>query len=460
MRLKTTGQLIGGVPGIVVRYEWPDTQSFPDRATGRQEGGRILVAWSSAAGSVPLTEHLAAVRAAFDASPDPGAFDDARDVIAHASFGAIADALARAARDGPPVDVLHILCHGARKGDSYGLALDPEPDADDDAPAILDPARLQQLLAPHLGMLRLVVLAACDSGNSGAPGNLVGSAAQMVHRAGARAVIASRYPLSTAGSTRMSEALYRAIFSRREPLEQGFLDARQALLRESGRLDWASIQLYAREADGDATPIAVIAPAPAEPVALPPSPTASRRLPLIAAAVGLAGVVAGGLWFAQSGAPGPEDMKSTTEAAPAKAVIDGTTGAPPVPAPEDLPPEEPTTGDAPDTDDATTTGEPSETKATVAKKVAPKKVTPKTVGKCPRSITARVRNLFSDSKTLADGVKIVVEVDERGGVSVVKPRSGAARSQVQDKLEALSASQLTREPDALPCKTEEFTWLP
>ncbi|MBA3548777.1 MAG: hypothetical protein H0T76_20030, partial [Nannocystis sp.] len=173
LALRSTGQLLGSIPGLLVRYEWPDTASFPDRVPAAARCGRLLVAWSAAGGAVPAAAHLTAIRAALGPRFDPD-----RDVLAHASYAAIADALARAQRDGPPIDALHLLCHGAQTGGSdgggsYGLAFDDE--AADGHPVIVDAGRLQQLLAPHAGMLRLVVLAACDSGNVGEPGNLLGS---------------------------------------------------------------------------------------------------------------------------------------------------------------------------------------------------------------------------------------------------------------------------------------------
>ncbi len=206
LRLRSTGQPLGGVPGLVISYEWPETRTTPARASGRV--GRVLIAWSAAGGEVPAEEHVAAIRGAL--SEREGAFSRDRDVVANASYGAIDDALDRAAREGPPIDVLHLLCHGASAGESYGLALDADEHArGSEGLAVVDPARLQQLLAPHLGMVRLLVIAACDSGDAGAPANLLGSAAQMSHRAGAEAVIASRFPLSAAGSTREREFVAR-----------------------------------------------------------------------------------------------------------------------------------------------------------------------------------------------------------------------------------------------------------
>ncbi|MCA9661171.1 MAG: CHAT domain-containing protein, partial [Myxococcales bacterium] len=182
-------------------------------------------------------------------------FDPGRDVLANASASAIAEALARAERDGTPCAILHILCHGGQLGTSFGLALGTR-----DAPQVEDAGDLRQLLAPHAHALRLVVLSACDSGNTGAPGNHLGSVAQALHRAGLRAVIASRYPLSVSGATILTRALYRGLLVELRSLERSLAVARRQLAREVRGLDWASVQLYARARDGDDTRPVVLRP--------------------------------------------------------------------------------------------------------------------------------------------------------------------------------------------------------
>ncbi len=277
LALKSTGQLLGGIPGLVVRYEWPETASFPDPIPAPARRGRVLFAWSAAGGGVPAAEHLAGLQAALRA-PDVD-FDPTRDVLAHASFAAISAALAAARRDGPPIDALHLLCHGAAAGGTYGLALDDE--GEPGGRVVVDAGRLQQLLAPHAGMLRLVVLAACDSGNVGELGNHVGSVAQMIHRAGLRAVVASRFPLSAAGSASFTAALFAALGVQGTTLEYAFLAAREALVRDPEQLDWASVQLYARAADGDASyPLGRVTPpvVTPPPATLPPPPGPARRV--------------------------------------------------------------------------------------------------------------------------------------------------------------------------------------
>lgn len=235
--LRTTGQHLGGLPGVLIRYAWPETAAPASRAP---DASRVLVAWSAAAGAVPASEHIAAIQRACLAGGR--SFDPARDVVPHASLGRIVDALGR---EGPPVSVLHILCHGGVQGPVFGLALHGEQA--DDEPVIVGPARLQQALAPLASTLRVVVLAACDGGNSGEPGNRIGSAAQMLHRAGIAAVLASRYPLSTAGSTRLAGSFHGAMLGERHSLAAAFLAARDALACDVTSLDWASVQLHAHD---------------------------------------------------------------------------------------------------------------------------------------------------------------------------------------------------------------------
>lgn len=243
--LEATGQCLGELPGVLVRYEWPETHTVPVRWIPDARGGRILVAWSAAGGAVPASDHIAAVHAACRTGTCD--FDPARDVIDHASVGKLADAFDRAHADGQPVAVLHLLCHGGRAGQTWGLMLNSEePDGD---PLAVDAWRLRQLLAPHAGSLRLVVAAACGS----AHGREFDSVPQALHRAGIQSVVASRFPLSAPGSIRLAETLYEAMLVQQRSLEQAFLAVRKHLARDAARLDWAGLQLYARLEDGDTT---------------------------------------------------------------------------------------------------------------------------------------------------------------------------------------------------------------
>ncbi len=250
LTVEATGQHIGELPGVLVRYEWPDTQTVPP-APRPSTAGRLLLAWS---GHVTAAEHQAALQEACAAGS--WSFDPEHDALADASCGRLSARLAEATRQGRPIQVLHLLCHGTVAGSAFGFALD-----DDETPgrvAVVDAGRLRQILAPHAGTLRLVVLAACDGGNAGALGNHLGSVAQGLHRAGIAAVVASRFPLSTSGSKRLARALYLALCKDAATLEQAFLAARRHLAEDAQQLDWASLQLYARSADGSETRLAAV----------------------------------------------------------------------------------------------------------------------------------------------------------------------------------------------------------
>lgn len=249
-----SGQHLGELPGVLLCHEWPGTTTLAECPDPRPEGGRILVAWSAAGGGVPAAEHVRAIAEA--CSEGHVDFDMSHDVLANASVAGLADALAAAAAAGRPFAVLHLLCHGGLRGGDFGLVFDGA----DGAPALVDAGRLRQVLAPHADSVRLVVLAACDGGNVGDPGNYLGSVAQALHRARFAAVIASRYPLSVRGSVALTRTLYRALLVDLRSLEQAFLAARAALARDEQHLEWASLQLYAREDDGADTRPCVIRP--------------------------------------------------------------------------------------------------------------------------------------------------------------------------------------------------------
>lgn len=246
LTIKSSGQHIAELPEVLIRYEWPDTASSAEPAA-RDATGRILVAWSAAGGAVPASGHIAAIETACQAGSLP--FDVESDVLANASCGRLAEALQRAQQAGRPVAILHLLCHGGESASTFGLTLDGEQPGD--AGVVVDAGRLRQLLGPHASTLRLVFLSACDSGNSGALGNHLGSAAQTLHRAGLAQVIASRYPLSVAGSVQFTQAFYSQLVDGLASTETAFLSARSGLLQDPQHLDWASVQLYARAADGE-----------------------------------------------------------------------------------------------------------------------------------------------------------------------------------------------------------------
>lgn len=253
--LRVKGQAVGELPHVLFRYCWKDSQTTPESPSPRPEGGRILFAWSAARGSVPAREHQLAIAQAAALGHYP--FVVERDVLPNVSQERLRAALAPR-KDEQPVAVLHILCHGLRIGSTYSLAWD----SDDPAASFegIDARWLRQLLEPHAGHLRMVVLCACDSSNSGELGNRLGSLAEALHRAGIASVIASRFPLSVDGSSVMAATLYRTLLEQPASLETAFVAARQRLLEETRNLDWASLQLFARHQDADDTRPLVIRP--------------------------------------------------------------------------------------------------------------------------------------------------------------------------------------------------------
>lgn len=452
LALRSTGQLLGAIPGLLIRYEWPDTTSFPDRFPAAQRRGRVLLAWSAAGGAVPAAEHLAAIREALGP-----AFDPARDVLPHASYAAIADALAQAQQHGPPLDALHLLCHGAQIGGSYGLAFDDVQAGG--GPVLVDAGRLQQLLAPHAGMIRLVTLAACDSGDGGEPGNLLGSVAQMIHRAGVRALIASRFPLSIAGSSRLTAALYPAL-ARGETLEMAVVAARAALARDPGQLDWASMQLYARADDGEATQIfgtgAKEHVPEATPLASAPAPTpapAPRRWSLwLAGAAGLAAVVGAALAWPTDPSPGtPAEIATPTPADPIAEPAPATPPSTPV-APPGPPPTTPSTTTPPTT---------TPTRTTTSHSPRPTVEPTAATGACPGAVKLYLESRLPAAAAPSTRVELELRVDA-GGKVTARVRSGAAaqKAAAEGHLDRADPTRLIKlGAGQLPCKTA-VTWFP
>lgn len=242
---KGTGLHLGGLPNVLLRYEWPQTHSTPETPKPRIATGRILFAWSAAGGAVPASEQAQALRAACKAGHV--SFENDRDVLAHASCQTLSAALEKARAQNQPISILHLLCHGGQNGSTFGLVLGGEEPGES---VVVDAGTLRQLLSPFADMVRLVVLSACDSGNSGTLGNQLGSVAQALHRAGFASVVASRNPLGVSASIKLTETLYDALLTQTQSLEQALRSVRNRLLGDPSQLDWASLQLYARSEDG------------------------------------------------------------------------------------------------------------------------------------------------------------------------------------------------------------------
>ena len=248
LTLGTSGRTIAELPGVLIRYEWPASHGVSAPDTSR--AGRILYAWSAAGGHVPAQAHLSALSAACEEGAYP--FEPARDVLPHVSLATLAEALAR---PGEPVSILHLLCHGSRRGQTYGLLWNASLEGGE--PELVDGATLRQVLMPYAGTLRLVVLCACQSG-VGLTDNHLGSVAQALHRAGIPAVVASRLPLSKQGSVVLTRALYQSLLVEPASLEEAMGHARRQLALDTSSLDHVSLQLYASAAQGsDTRPVAI-----------------------------------------------------------------------------------------------------------------------------------------------------------------------------------------------------------
>src|SRR5262249_47466705 len=72
--------------------------------------------------------------------------------------------------------------------------------------------------------------------------------------------IASRYPLSVSGSVSFAQTFYAQLLLGPDSLESAVLAARKKLELEVTRIDWASVQLYARSSDGQDTRPVVFRP--------------------------------------------------------------------------------------------------------------------------------------------------------------------------------------------------------
>lgn len=250
MTLQRGGQHLGELPTVLFRYAWPEVSAAPEDFE-HEPGGRILFAWSMAGGKVPAAEHERALTRACAAAAHP--FAPERDVLPNASFQRLIRALDHARESGVPISVVHLLCHGTEAGSGFGLVFSSESSSGE--PVVVDAARMRQCLAPYAGMVRLVVLCACDSGNSGAFGNHLGSVAQELHRARIAQVVASRYPLSIKGSVHLTEAFYGALLGESTDVAQAFLAGRQRLVQDGTELDWAALQLYSASDPQEERPI-------------------------------------------------------------------------------------------------------------------------------------------------------------------------------------------------------------
>ncbi|MCB9759064.1 MAG: pentapeptide repeat-containing protein [Alphaproteobacteria bacterium] len=223
---------LGTLPDALIRYEWPGSRTTP-----AAPGQGVLFAWSDHAGGVEAAAHEAVIRAGW-AERGPV------EVLERFTLASLEATLARAREARRPLAALHLLAHGTLSGGAVRLDIAGE--------GVADGLRLAALLGPHADTVRLVVLSVCFGGASVDPGARLGGLALPLHRAGVRAVVASRSPLSTRASVEMTGMLHCSISE--EGPEGAFLAARRAVFAAAPEaLDWSSLQLYARA--GDSSPL-------------------------------------------------------------------------------------------------------------------------------------------------------------------------------------------------------------
>ena len=236
LTIKATGQHIGERENLFLGYAWPGTRTASQ--VDQQSIGRILLAWSSAGGKVPLGRHQKALKKHFES------FDHG-DIVAHASLRYLKEALEKPHDDRPPASALHLLCHGQSKGSSFGLSLNGPDGAGE---VWISPSDLRRVMGPHARHVKLVVLSVCHAGDAGGLGTHLGSVAQALHRIGIKWVIAPRYSLSLPGSIEFTKVFYN------QPLGSGSVEkalsaARRELMPYPEYHDWRSLQLYVRHKD-------------------------------------------------------------------------------------------------------------------------------------------------------------------------------------------------------------------
>lgn len=239
------GRRLGTVPGLTLRYCWPDTRTVQPTP---QRAGRVLFAWCDAGGALGRAPAVQGAAVASACQASGMRWIPEKDMLRDASVAALQQAMDD---DERPVSVLHLLCHGAEEGKTFGISLYGA----DRVPVVVDAGRLRDLLAPHADHLRMVVLCACDGGNTGAMGNALGSIAQTLHRSGIEAVLAFRYPVSIVGANTFSACFYPELLVNLASVELAMAKARARLLVDGQGLDWASLQLYARPEGQDLRPM-------------------------------------------------------------------------------------------------------------------------------------------------------------------------------------------------------------
>jgi hypothetical protein len=239
--LELGGTSLGELSHCLIRYEW---QRSPPQAVPHM-AGRILLACSGAGGDVPFDPHREAIMNACQEALSRGRVT--LELLPNVTRRSLALALRDTGR--PPVTVLHLLCHGTPiRQEGFGVAFNPL--SEHGQPDRLDASDMRPLFSNLVSPPRLAVLTVCCSGDAGTPAHHLGGLAQMLHRQGIPAVLASRMPLSAEGSIHLTQALYDELLRGSGNLHTALSAAKQELMSASNTKDWVSLQLYAREGDG------------------------------------------------------------------------------------------------------------------------------------------------------------------------------------------------------------------
>ncbi len=243
-------------PIVIVRR----TRRVPAQVLEWPHRPRVLFAFAAPqdTGGVPAERNLLALREALapwlihaDAESGVDECQKYVHVLPWASVDAIESACAR-----HEFSHVHILAHGRETnsqlgGDKrYGLALHDERRPRQSR--LVDGRQLASALAggdknTSVRLPTLVTLASCDSGNQASVLMPGGSVAHDLHDAGVAMVVASQFPLSFTGSSRMLSGLYSHLLWGEDP-RAAFHATRCSLHAHApegiGSLDWASVVAY------------------------------------------------------------------------------------------------------------------------------------------------------------------------------------------------------------------------
>jgi hypothetical protein len=254
------------------------------------------------------------------------------EVLAHASAGAVREALA-----GDTFNVLHFMGHGTfdRASGEGMLAFEGTNGALDLVSGKAFATKMRDLRS-----LGVVMLNACNTARARNPSgaNPFRGVATALVLGGVPAVVAMQRPISDRAAIGFSTAFYRHL-ARGDSIDEALTEGRQAIhSAKPEEFEWATPVLFLRMPEGNvfvARPAAEpAAAAPASPVAPPvvsvePGPAPSSRGPAlkIAAGVAGAGLVASAIYFAIPKAADP-GMKPQVETSSSQLTTENLTGSP------------------------------------------------------------------------------------------------------------------------------------